>query len=253
MSSGPEWLLLRGLGRQPLHWGDFPSQLSVALDGASVCCAAFPGSGDRYRQPSPIAVDGYVDGLRSGLPSAPRVLVGLSMGGMVALNWACRFPQEVQGVVLINSSLAALSPVWQRLRPLAALALLGGWLLPSRWREPLVFDLTCADRRRRAVTVAYWQQLQRCQPVSRLNLLRQLLAARSGGSLPQANQPLLVLASGGDRMVSARCSQALAGSLGGHLELHPWAGHDLPHDDAGWVTAAIKGWWLAAAGVRAVD
>src|SRR5439155_8075284 len=69
-------------------------------------------------------------------------LLGLSLGGMVAFEWARQYPQEVAGAVLINTSLGGCSPPWRRLHPSAVLRLLGamGTVDPAA-RERIVFAL----------------------------------------------------------------------------------------------------------------
>jgi hypothetical protein len=44
-----------------------------------------------------------------------------------------------------------------------------------------------------------------------------------------------VLAGAGDRLVDPTCSRRLAAAWACPLAVHPWAGHDLPLDDAQWV------------------
>ena len=41
----------------------------------------------------------------------------MSLGAMVAVDWAARHPEELAGCVLINTSLRPFSPWYQRLRP----------------------------------------------------------------------------------------------------------------------------------------
>ena len=44
----------------------------------------------------------------------PHGILALSLGGMVALRWAERYPDDVARVVVVNTSSADLSPPWQR-------------------------------------------------------------------------------------------------------------------------------------------
>ena len=46
----------------------------------------------------------------------PYVLVAMSLGAMAAMAWAAAHPDEVSGLVLINTSSRALSPWYRRLR-----------------------------------------------------------------------------------------------------------------------------------------
>jgi pimeloyl-ACP methyl ester carboxylesterase len=75
------------------------------------------------------------------------------MGGMVALEWALHHPLEVNGLVLINSSLGGISPFWRRLRPGALGPLARALIAGSAEREALIHRLTCARQEDRAATL----------------------------------------------------------------------------------------------------
>jgi pimeloyl-ACP methyl ester carboxylesterase len=169
--------------------------------------------------------------------------MAMSLGAMVALEWASEAPQELAALVLINTSLRPYSPVWQRLRPanyaaLLRLALFGGTALA--W-ECSVLRLT--SNRGDASVLPRWLQLRAQHPVSRANALRQLIAAaryEAPHELPR--KPVLVLGSEQDRLVSVLCSKALAREGAYDLRLHPVAGHDLPLDDGPWVAQQVRQW-----------
>lgn len=241
------WLLLRGLARERRHWGRFPSLLQSALPpGERVIALDLPGNGERWREPSPPKVAGMVEALRAQLRAAgqgpPYVLVALSLGGMVALEWAAQHPQEVAGAILINTSVAGFSPWWQRLRPSALPALLACLLSPSlRLREQAVFAATSTGGADPAVIEA-WIGIARTCPVSRFNVARQLVAAARFRLPERLEVPGLVLASAADRLVSPECSRAIARSWGLPLREHPRAGHDLTLDAPAWAAGQIAAW-----------
>ena len=54
--------------------------------------------------------------------------------------------------------------------------------------------------------------------------------------------PTLVLSSAGDRLVNPLCSTRLAAAWQTAHAQHPWAGHDLPHDDGEWVCRQLGSW-----------
>ncbi len=242
------WVLLRGLGREARHWGDFPRVLEQQLpleDG--VMTLDLPGNGRRWRERSPLDVAAMVDAARAELAERsvhpPYVLVALSLGGMVAAEWAARVPAEVDACVLINSSVGSFSRFWERLQPRSYAALLA-CVLPGAHatRERAVLAMTSA-REPDPQLVSQWVSHARSKPVSSLNLVRQLVAAwrfRAPAAMPV---PTLVLASRGDRLVSPDCSRAIAREWKLPLREHPDAGHDLPLDDPGWVARQIAGWY----------
>jgi pimeloyl-ACP methyl ester carboxylesterase len=113
-------LLLRGLLRESRHWLDFPSLLSAKLQ-RPVLTLDLPGCGALYQQSSASSIPA----LRSQLQQQwaelyPEEqgkafdLVAISMGGMLALDWALNAPEQVKSVTLINSRvkpvLAAITP-----------------------------------------------------------------------------------------------------------------------------------------------
>ncbi|MGH8848072.1 MAG: alpha/beta fold hydrolase, partial [Polaromonas sp.] len=79
-------------------------------------------------------------------------------------------------------------------------------------------------------------------PVSAANACRQLWAAAGFSSAAVPHCPALVLSSRADQLVHPHCSARLARAWQAEHHEHPWAGHDLPHDDAAWVCQRVAGW-----------
>lgn len=245
------WVLLRGLTREAGHWGGFAARLRHAVD-APVVALDLPGNGTRHREPSPWQVQAMASACRAQLQQAghapPYAVVAMSLGAMVALDWAATAPGTLRGCVLINTSVRGFSPFWQRLRPanyttVLRLMLAGATALE---REQAVLAMTSGKPADHAALPSAWAELARLRPVAPANALRQLVAAaryRAPRSAPDV--PALVLASAGDRLVSPECSRRLAQAWGWPLAVHPDAGHDLPLDDPHWVVAQIVGWWRA--------
>jgi pimeloyl-ACP methyl ester carboxylesterase len=239
-------VLLRGLGRSQGHWGEFPARLRAAFPGTAVLTPDLPGTGERRELAAPATVGETLAAVRAGLPSGgPVSVLGLSLGGMVAFEWARRHPQELARAVLVNTSLGGLVPPWRRLRPSAALRLVG--LIATAdpvTRERRILALNSNRTDLADEMVPRWAALARAQPVRRIEVLRQLrAAARYRPPLSAPGVRLLLLASRADRMVDPACSRALAAAIpGATLDQHPTAGHDVPLDDPEWVVARIAGW-----------
>lgn len=244
------WVLLRGLMRETRHWGDFPTQFGQLANPREIAVLDFPGNGSLHDQSSATSVAEMVNSLRQQLRqqciSPPYRLLALSLGAMVAVAWGDLHPQEVDRMVLINTSLAPLNPFYQRLRPRNYPALINTMIFGSlSAREKLILRLTS----KQALTTHAGQLLhdwttyaQDC-PVSRANILRQLLAAfsyRAPASMP--NVPVLLLAGAKDDLVNPQCSVSLARRWNCPLAMHPTAGHDLPLDDGLWVVQQIAAW-----------
>lgn len=253
------WVLLRGLTRETAHWNGFDQRLTTALGPQHrVVTLDLPGNGTQYQARSPACVADMAQACRAELHrrshQTPLVLVAMSLGAMVAVDWACSAPQDIAGCVLINTSLRGLSPFWQRLQP-RNYALLAGVMLPGRTtleREQAVLAMTSNQPAHQGEAAAAWAAVARQRPVSRGNAFRQLLAAaryRAPAQPPAV--PALLLSSAGDRLVSAQCSQRIAAAWGWPLRIHPDAGHDLPLDAPGWVQQQICDWWAGVAAVAA--
>ena len=226
-SVSPSWVLLRGLMREQRHWGTFPATLAGALPGARIITPDLPGNGTRHQQ-----------------DSATRV------AGMVAVEWAHRYPQEVARCVLLNTSMRPFNPFYQRLRWQNYPALLRQLCFgDARSQEALILRLT--SRRHDAGNAALldsWLAFQQEYPVSRRNALRQLLsAARYRAPASRPAMPVLVMAGAQDRLVDHRCSQHLARAWQADCLIHGEAGHDLPLDEGTWVAQSVARWLGVAA------
>jgi len=241
------WVLLRGLTRETRHWGRFPEQLRAAFPEARLLAVELPGNGQLNGLASPMSIPGMAAFCRKELErmgaAPPFVLLGMSMGAMVAAAWAERHPEEVAACVLISASFGAFSPLHHRLRPRAWPALLRILLDSSaEGRELRVFRLTSALPEADPQVIAQWADIRRSRPVGPRNALRQLLAAAAYRAPPGAPVPTLALAGARDRLVDARCSRAIADRWHCPLVIHPEAGHDLPLDDGAWVAGQIRAW-----------
>ena len=254
--SATTWVLLRGLTREAAHWGDFPRTLRQALQarqpGVQLLTPDLPGNGQRHREPSPVTVQGMVAACRADLQrqgvQGPVVLLAMSLGAMVAAEWAHTAPGEVAGCVLINTSMQPFSPFHHRLRPVnypSLLRLALGRMAPDA-AERCILRLTSNHVGPLSGVITDWAQAREQRPVQPGNALRQLLAAaryRAPRTPPPV--PLLLLRSARDRLVHPRCSIALAEAWQRPLITHPTAGHDLPLDDPRWVMQQVLAWWAS--------
>jgi pimeloyl-ACP methyl ester carboxylesterase len=240
------WVLLRGLAREAGHWGAFPDRLRAVFPGEEVLTPDLPGCGRRHHQAVPSTLGGLVDAVRAetGPFREPAWLLGLSLGGMVALDWATRFGGEVAGVVLVNSSAGGLSPPWRRLRPRALSSLLGAAATRDvQEREAKIFRLTSARPERATEAVSAWTALAAARPVGARSAGQLLLgAARYRPRLAPLPLPTLVVVGAGDRLCHPTCSGQLAAALHAALVVHPTAGHELPFDEPAWLLEQLSQW-----------
>ncbi len=244
------WILLRGLMREARHWGEFPTQFNAAIKSQNIVTLDFPGNGNLYACASATSVEKMAEHCRAQLAQSghnpPYHVLALSLGAMVAVAWAERYPDELDKVVLINTSLAPHNPFYHRLRPENYPALLRGLIRGSvAQREALILRLTSNQSEAKSAEkiLQNWRLYAKEYPITRTNILRQLLAAtryRAPDAAPTV--PLLLLVGLQDKLVNPACSITLSKKWKCAVKTHPQAGHDLPLDDGAWVTQMIKEW-----------
>ncbi|MFZ2298367.1 MAG: alpha/beta hydrolase [Aquabacterium sp.] len=244
------WILLRGLTREQAHWGPFPALLRETLPRDTVILTPdLPGNGTLWQSRSPCSVKDMVEHCRQALREAghapPYHVLAMSLGAMVTVDWATRYPDELAATILISTSLRPFSPFWHRLRPLQygrLLRLLTCHPTNVEWEQAILEMTTCHPADPQA-TVERWAQTRRSHPVSVGNACRQLLAAvRYQAPSHPPKVPMLLLNGQGDQLVHPDCSQTLAQTWQLPLITHPTAGHDLPLDAGPWVVSQVQAW-----------
>ena len=242
------WVLLRGLARDSRHWGTFPAMLKQALpEDARVIALDLPGNGTLHRKRSPTSAARMVDSYRSQLAALdlrePVNLLGLSLGCMVAIQWAASHPADLLSAVLVNGSCADLAPARKRMQPGAAWQLfVAATLRDESVREQRIVG-ACTNLAHVETVAAQWAAYARKGRTRPSNVVRQLLAAARFRLPPQRpTVPLLVLASAADRLVHPDCSIEIARYWGLPILLHPSAGHEVALDDPAWLVRQCTRW-----------
>ena len=239
------WVLLRGLGREAAHWYDFLPRFKSTFPDDRILTPDLPGAGKNREMNCSVSIHGMAEWVRRECSvSTPVHLLGISLGGMVALDWAERRPKEVAGLVLINTSVSSLSPLYRRFQP----QIITRFLKSLKEKRPFerekvllsfISNLRCDDD----ALAHRFAEIAQERPVSRMSVLRQLYAAsrfKPGHAVIKG--PGLVLVSAKDRMVHPDCSRAIAMKWGFERAEHPLAGHDIPIDDGDWVIRQVKDW-----------
>jgi pimeloyl-ACP methyl ester carboxylesterase len=244
-----QWILLRGLTRETRHWGAFETAMrthGVIGEDERVMLIDLPGNGDEHARTAPLSVHALTDFVRAralslGVTMPCRVLA-MSLGAMVASAWAQRYPNDIERLVLINTSMRPFAHVHERLRPSAwrtLLRIVANWNDAQRC-EQLIHRLTCHRTDTFDADIAQWSAFAR---TSASNAWRQLYAAaRFKAQIDAPHCPTLLLASARDALVDPVCSARIARQWHAAHAVHAWAGHDLPHDDADWTCSAIAAW-----------
>jgi pimeloyl-ACP methyl ester carboxylesterase len=250
------WLLLRGLAREQRHWGRFPALLGAQLPGDRVFCIDLPGTGTEHRRKSPASIAAITADTRARFLAlqaqhpGPWRLLGVSLGGMVAMHWCATWPGDFAAVVLINTSAADVSVPWRRMR----LAVLPHVVRALVSRDEVARSLRVLRITARLVAdpepvAREWARIQVDAPVSRANILRQLFAASRFRAPKHLTPQVLVIAAAADPLCDPDCPRRLSGRFHAPLLTHPKAGHDLALDDPEWLAGQVGTWVQAAAQV----
>ncbi len=237
------FVLIRGLLRESRHWGKFPSLLQQQFPKATILTPDIPGNGRLHQQRTPGSIQGMTQQLRQQITiDESIVLVGISMGGMIAIDWATRFPDDINAAVLINTSARPLSACYQRLRWQIYPEIITMLRLDRNAQEKKILELISNHHRDNSSMLKNWHLWQQQYPVSAANAVRQLLASARFSIQGKPQQPLLIITSSADRLVDYHCSLALHHRWQTAYAQHDSAGHDLTLDDPDWTTSQIQQW-----------
>jgi len=237
------WVFLRGLTRESQHWGNFPEVFKKYSLG-QVICLDLPGFGYNYHSSMPDSINKTTDFLRQQFLamkiSGNINLLGISLGGMIALNWASRY-DDFNKVVVINTS-SSDSPMFDRIKIPSLLQLSTSLLIQNaRFKEWVILDTICNT----AIGKSFFHQfasIEESRPVKFEKVVKQLRMANKFKLPKNLKSDLLVLAAKRDRMVNWKCSELIAKKYKANLGIHATAGHELPLDDGPWVAEQISDW-----------
>lgn len=238
------WVLIRGLARSNGHWADFPDLLRKINPDLKIDLLEIPGNGSRHTENTPTSAEEIINDFRSQLhlhhTGQLLRLVGISLGGMLALKWAEMYPDEIEDVTLINSSLGKLSSPFQRLLP-HNYSLIGKTLLcrNPELRERYILLMTLNNNRVIEKHLSNFKEISLRFPLRIKNVARQLLLANKILINTSIKVPVTVIASEGDKLVHPNCSRRIAQEFDGQLILHPTAGHDLPLEEPEWLAKIL--------------
>lgn len=235
------WLFLRGLGRCSEHWDQFRAEFIRRCPGDEFQFIDTAGNGTQVDKNSFLSISEYVEDLRercSLSKNFPLNIVSISMGSMMALDWAQRHPQEISSLVLMNTSDRSRAHFYERLQIQNWQKLLRYMSLRNTLeQEKLILQMTAAGLPQAQEIALRFSQL----PIThKSNLIRQIFAA-SRYQMPKEKPPIpiLVLSAQKDQFVDPVCSQRIALAWQLPHQIHPKAGHDLPLWDPQWTVDQI--------------
>lgn len=211
-------LMLHGVGGGRSIWGESGSGTMAALARAGLRAVAldFPGYGDSPGTPSLDTMVAAVHATIDALAPERVVLLGHSMGGMVAQELVARTPSAVQGLVLActSASFGKADGEWQarflaeRLAPLdqgLGMDAMAGLLVPG-----LVSPLAGPAAQRSAREV-----MSRVPEATYRSALAAIAGFDRREALPRIAVPTLLLAAEHDRTAPPELMQRMAGRVAG--------------------------------------
>ena len=135
--TGPRILLLHGFGGAASNWTLVAPRL---VERARVIVPDLPGHGGSSALPAPPeTLDPFADRV-ARLLDGPALVVGHSLGGVVALRLAVRRPELVRGLVLAGcAGISSATRSAERALTLVALVKPGKHV--SRWRRPIARNI----------------------------------------------------------------------------------------------------------------
>jgi pimeloyl-ACP methyl ester carboxylesterase len=237
------WILLRGLSRQAEHWGSFPQSLRTASNDM-VIALDLPGFGKESHVSFSFSLQKNIDFLRSKcmplLNTKKSSIIGLSFGGMLALEWLKLYPEDFSMGVIINSSASDICRVSERISKMGIYTIVRYLFSNTRKdKERQILNLTSNVHALNEMILQSWIQLEDQYPIKRLAVLKQLLVSGFFKAPSDLGVPLLFLGALNDRLVQSNCTLKLAEFYKSEVFLHPTAGHDLPLDAPEWVIQQI--------------
>ncbi len=250
MMDNEHFVLIRGLLREARHWGEFTGSLQQQFLRATISTPDIPGNGQMHQTTSPKTIANMTEALRKQInTNQPIRLIALSMGGMIAMDWMTRYPDEVEVAILINTSARTLSPFYHRLRWMVYPQVIQMIFHSAAQKEADILSLTSNRHQHDNKLLESWQQWQRQNPVSTDSARNQFLAAAKFSITDKPQQPILIVTSRADRLVDYRCSRKLAQTWQTGYMQNETAGHDLPLDEPEWLAGAIRQWFDLQTGV----
>jgi 3-oxoadipate enol-lactonase len=228
---GPWVLLLHGIGGGQSVWDDAASGTAraVAAAGFRAVAVDLPGYGASAAVP-PTGIPGMAEavlGLIDTLDAEAAIVVGHSMGGMVAQEMALLQPARVAGLVLACTSSAFGAPGgdWQARFVAERLAPLDAGLGMAGMAAALVPAMLGPAARAEAAAIAQ-DVMARVPEATYRAVLQAIVAFDRRAALAQIKAPTLLLAGEHDRTAPPAVMQRMAARIdGAEFVQLPGAGH----------------------------
>jgi pimeloyl-ACP methyl ester carboxylesterase len=244
----PALVMIRGLARSSRFWLDFLPRITksfsvITLDNRGV------GRSDSPRRP--YTTRAMADDVAAVLDAAKLEranIVGISLGGMVAMRFALNHPARVQKLVLGCTTMGGRDAV--KISPAAIRRLLGAAPLSfadaMTYTAPIVLSEQFLQDRPDILNA--WRAIAIAEPVSTRGALWQMLAGAEhdvSREVHRISAPTLLLTGDADKLIDAENSVRLAAKIPrSKLVYLSGAGHDFPTEQPDNAAAEIESFVL---------
>ncbi len=173
----------------------------------------------------------------------PLVAVGVSMGGMVALEMARQAPQRLRGLALLGTTARPDTPELIALR-MQAIVLFEQGRTDEVLRANLPFAFHPLHAKNKALVRAYLAMVRRAGVQQLVRQNRAVMARQDlRPHLPAMRCPALVAVGEADRLTPPEHAREITAALPrARLEIVPGAGHMLTMEEPRRVNALLLGW-----------
>lgn len=253
MTKKKQVFLLIGLTKESEHWDEeFISEVRSHFDDPNLVMIDLPGSGKRIDEKSPLSIEEIVRSTRQYYHDqidyeADRILISISMGGMVGSKWCQLFPEDFSHFVIMNSSFKNLSGLTKRVQPSAIVEFLKIFKTRDHaQREKLIIELCSNKKAKHEKTLSRWVKLAQERSMSQENMARQTFAAAKYKLDFKLKQKVFIIVAKHDRLAHYSCSLKLRDFWKSdfHLIEDQSVGHAIHIDASKEVPKIIKEWYL---------
>jgi 3-oxoadipate enol-lactonase len=247
-ATGDPVVMLQGIGLSSRFWFDIPQRLARDPDGPRrVIILDNRGTGTSDKPRWGYRTVQMADDIAAVLDacSARRaVIVGISMGGMIAMQFAIRHPDRASGLVLLATTPGLPHGRLPTLHALAALMYTPFIKRGSRVRWVDRILLPDHELDRAAEIFAHWPAAFRHDPIVPRVFFSQLLGAAThsaGFRLSSIRCPTVVVAGADDILIPPVNARRIAARIpGAVLEVLPRVAHAIPAQDETVVHRALR-------------
>jgi pimeloyl-ACP methyl ester carboxylesterase len=239
------WLFIRGLARHSGYWSYFLPFFKARFPHDVVELLDIPGNGSEASRKSCLNVSEIVEDLRkrSQLLKQGQTLnlFTISLGSMIGLEWAYRYPKELNQLICINTSDKSTSRFYQRMQVGMMKNLF--YVLKNPLSQGFLEEETIqAISKSPEESERLRRDFRKYPPPTVLNFLRQLYCA---GTFEIREAPpdirLTLIRSLGDQLCHPSCTDRIAKKWKISYHTHPVGGHDLPLYAPDWLCDVLSG------------